>query len=92
VLEAEREGLRGRLRRWEVGSGREAVRLERTQTFRVELGVQVGMLGFEPFFAFLCCAAEFTVLCECILLVFLSLDLVSCSRWLSLPLGEGCRL
>jgi len=74
-----------------VGGGEEAVRLGRL-TFRVELGVQVRVLGLEPFFAFLCGAAEFAVLCEDVQSVAIGLDLFLAGALVELPLGEDCRL
>lgn len=50
------------------------------------------MLGLEPFFALLGCAAEFTVLCECVQSVSLDLDLFLARAVAILPLGEDCRL
>jgi hypothetical protein len=43
---------------WDEGGGE----VEAKRTFRVELGVEVWVLGLEPVFALLCGAAEFTVL------------------------------
>jgi len=64
----------------------------RKRTFRVELGVQVGVLGLEPFFALLCGAAEFAVLCEDVQSVAIGLDLFLAGALVELPLGEDCRL
>jgi len=64
----------------------------RKRTFRVELGVQVGVLGLEPFFTLLCGAAKFAVLCEDVQSVSRALCLFLAGALIELPLGVDCRL